>query len=64
MNDIPEMWSMRWHALQRNLATRIGADAAAHSAAAVKTVNMQSAAVIANSWLSRARHPSPAPVVR
>jgi hypothetical protein len=64
MNDIPEMWSLRWHALQRNLATRIGADAAAHSAGTVKTVNMQSAAAIANSWLSRARHRTPAQVVR
>jgi hypothetical protein len=42
MNDTVEMWSMPWHALHRNLALGLGAEAAGCSAPAV-------------SWLSRAR---------
>jgi hypothetical protein len=55
MNDTCEMWSLPWHALQRNLANGIGGDATVYSAAMVKAVSVQSAAVAANSWLGRAR---------
>jgi hypothetical protein len=55
MNDTCEMWSLPWHALQRNLALELGGDAHAHSGATVKAVSVQSAAVYANSWLGRAR---------
>jgi hypothetical protein len=56
MNDTFEMWSLPWHALQRNLASRLGGDAIIHSAAVTVTaVNAQNAAVAANSWLGRAR---------
>jgi hypothetical protein len=55
MNHTCEMWSLPWHALQRDLALGLGGDAIAHSAVTVKAVNVQSAAVGANSWLGRAR---------
>ena len=57
MNDTCEMWSLPWHALQRNLALGLGGDAILHYhyAATVKAVNVQSAAAGANSWLGRAR---------
>jgi hypothetical protein len=65
MNDICEMWSLPWHALQRNLAKGISGDVVGHSALALKTLNVQSVAVSANSWLSRARHrAAPLPQVR
>jgi hypothetical protein len=53
MNDICEMWSLPWHALQRNLAEGIDGDAMIHFAASVRAVNLPSAAT--NSWLGRAR---------
>jgi hypothetical protein len=55
MNDTCEMWSLPWHALQRNLALRLGGEAIIHSSAMVKAVNVQGAARSANSWLGRAR---------
>jgi hypothetical protein len=63
MNDTYEMWSLPWHALQRNLALGLGGDASAHAGGAIKTVNVpsaktvnvQSATAYANSWLGRAR---------
>jgi hypothetical protein len=55
MNDMCEMWSLPWHALQRNLALGLGAGALAHAGATVKAVNVQSATVSASSWLGRAR---------
>ena len=55
MNDTCEMWSLPWHALQRNLALTLGGEAIMYTSALVKAVNVQSAAVAANSWLGRAR---------
>jgi hypothetical protein len=55
MNDTCEMWSLPWHALQRNLALELGGDAPAPSGATIKAVNVQSAAAYTNSWLGRAR---------
>jgi hypothetical protein len=55
MNDTCEMWSLPWHALQRNLALELGGDAPAHSGATIKAVNVQSATAYTNSWLGRAR---------
>ena len=64
MNDTCEMWSLLWHALQRNLALGLGGDAPAHAGAIIKVVNAQSATV-ANSWLGRARlRVAPLPQVR
>ena len=55
MNDTCEMWSLPWHALQRNLALRLGGEAIIHSSAMVKAANVQGVAGSANSWLGRAR---------
>ena len=54
MSDTCEMWSLPWHALQRDLALGLGGNAIVHSAVTVKAVSVQSAAVGANSWLGRA----------
>ena len=55
MNDTGEMWSLPWHALQRNLALGMGGDTPAHAGSTIKAVTVQSATVYANSWLGRAR---------
>jgi hypothetical protein len=55
MNDTCEMWSLPWHALQRNLALALGEGAPAYAGVTIKAVNVQSATVYANSWLGRAR---------
>ena len=61
MNDTCEMWSLPWHALQRNLALGLGGDAPAADAtvkavgATIKAVNVQSTAAHSSSWLGRAR---------
>jgi hypothetical protein len=67
MNEVSEMWSLPWHALQRNLAQSMGGSAMGHAGAAPRTVNafeavstlkvihVESAAVSANSWLRRAQ---------
>jgi hypothetical protein len=72
MNDTCEMWSLPWHALQRNLALGLSGGASVHygtsikaTGATVKAVNVQSTAAYANSWLGRARlrvAPEPHPV--
>jgi hypothetical protein len=46
MDNIREMWSLPWHALQRNLARGICVEAAADYAATLEG---------AGSWLDRAR---------
>jgi hypothetical protein len=56
MSDTCEMWSLPWHALQRNLALGLEGNAIVYSAVTVKAVTVQSAAVGDNSWLGRARH--------
>ena len=55
MNHTCEMWSQPWHALQRNLALGLAGDAVGHSIPTLRTLNVQSVAVSANSWLVRAR---------
>jgi len=55
MNDMCEMWSQPWHALQKNLASGKGVETAAHPAAKLRAVNMYVGAVGADSWLGRAR---------
>ena len=56
MNDISELWSLRWHALQRDLALGLAGEAVGPSVPALKAVKVQSSvvAVSTNSWLSRA----------
>jgi hypothetical protein len=56
MSDTAEMWSLPWHALQRNLALGLDGNAIVHSAVTIKAVTAQSAVAVAtNSWLGRAR---------
>jgi hypothetical protein len=65
MNDICEVWSMPWHALQRNLALALGGDVAGHSGRTrAAALNVQAAGVSAGSWLSRAQRRTPPPQVR
>jgi len=49
-----EMWNLPWHALQRNLALGLSSDAVGHFVPAFKALQVQGAAVSANTWLSRA----------
>jgi hypothetical protein len=53
--DICEMWSLPWHALHRNLALELVANAVGHSAPRSKHFHVPGAALCTNSWLSRAR---------
>jgi hypothetical protein len=63
MNDICEIWSLPWHALQRKLALALVRSAVGHSTSSLKFLSVQSVALSANSWLSRARHQvAPPPV--
>ncbi len=55
MNEIPEMWSLPWHALQRNLALGLGGNAAGHSHSGAKIFSVQGIAMPPSSWLSRVR---------
>ena len=61
MNDTCEMWSLPWHALQRNLALGLSGGVTAADAtikavgATIKSVNVQGTSAYANSWLGRAR---------
>jgi hypothetical protein len=51
MNDICEMWSLPWHALQKNLALGLSGDAAARAVTAPRTAPGHGTAMSANSWL-------------
>jgi hypothetical protein len=65
MNELCAMWSRPWHALQRDLASGLGGDAAAERRAGLKAVSLQSTPAAGNSWLGRARlHGTPLPRVR
>jgi hypothetical protein len=73
MNEVSEMWSQPWHALQRNLAENLGGNAIGHATATLRAVNalevvstlkgvhIESGAVSANSWLRRAQRRAAAP---
>ena len=64
MNDISELWSLPWHALQKDLAMGLAGKAVGPSVPALKAVKVQSV-VAANSWLSRAlQQAAPLPQVR
>jgi hypothetical protein len=56
MNDIFELWSLPWHALQRSLAETFGAESAVHSAFTSKSLNSRNLPTPASSWLVRARN--------
>jgi hypothetical protein len=56
MNDICELWSLPWHALQRDLAMGLAGEAARLAVPALRAVKVQRAvAVSTSSWQSRAR---------
>jgi hypothetical protein len=55
MDNIREMWSLPWHALQRNLVRGICVEAAADYAATLEGLKVQRATHLAGSWLGRAR---------
>jgi hypothetical protein len=55
MDNIREMWSLPWHALQRNLAKGFCVEAAAGYAATLEALKVQRPAHSAGSWLGRAR---------
>ena len=55
MNDICEVWSSPWRALQKDLASGLREEGHAPPSGAVKAVKLQSTGVAANSWLGRAR---------
>ncbi|MGO9988369.1 MAG: hypothetical protein ACLPSY_06300 [Steroidobacteraceae bacterium] len=52
MNDIFELWSLPWHALQRSLAVSFGAEAAAPGSP--QSTAARIAATPTSSWLVRA----------
>ena len=56
MNKTIEVWSMPWHALQRNLAEAFGTQAIGKPAAAPKSPRTHVPTAAAVSWLVRARH--------
>jgi len=68
MNEMLELWSVPWHALQSRLADGIGFEAAATAAAAaVARQAAQPPAAAGYSWLARALGSAPAgagPAVR
>jgi hypothetical protein len=53
MNQSPEIWSLPWHTLQKNLAEGAGAVTFETPVPALKAVYLRSVAVRANTWLSR-----------
>jgi hypothetical protein len=54
MNEIFEMWSLPWHALQRSLATRAGTDASGFTVAGRSMRNAPDSVGPQVSWLVRA----------
>lgn len=54
MNDIFELWSLPWHALQRSLASSFGAEAAAIAPGNPQSTAARVAATPSSSWLVRA----------
>jgi hypothetical protein len=54
MNDMFEIWSLPWHALQRRLAKGVGAADAATVTANPLGAGARAAMAPASSWLARA----------
>jgi hypothetical protein len=54
MNEILEMWSLPWHALQRSLASKAGSDAPWSMVAGRKLHDAPQALGAQVSWLVRA----------
>jgi hypothetical protein len=54
MNDILELWSQPWHALQRSLALSFGVESAAMAPGDPQPASARAAGTPADSWLVRA----------
>jgi len=54
MNDILELWSQPWHALQRSLAVSFGVESAAIASGNPRPTAAREAGMPAGSWLVRA----------
>jgi len=61
MNDIFEIWSLPWHALQRRLAKGVGAAVAAYATTNSRDAGGRVAAAAASNWLVRALSDSAPP---
>jgi hypothetical protein len=59
MNDVWEMWSLPWHALQRSLAKSFGAETPAGPPAGSGPKDARPLAEQGGSWLVRARRIAP-----
>ncbi len=53
MNERDETWSLRWQALQRDLAQGAGSVTFRSAVPSLKAVYLRRVAVSADSWLSR-----------
>jgi hypothetical protein len=58
MNDISELWSLPWHALQRSLAETFGAEPTV-AVAKPRPLNPQNISLSTGNWLVRARVGAP-----
>jgi len=54
MNDIFELWSLPWHALQRSLVVSFGAETAAIAPGDPRSMGARVETAPASSWLVRA----------
>jgi hypothetical protein len=61
MNDVFEIWSLPWHALQRRLAKGVGAALAANATTNPRDAGARVAVAPASSWLVRALSDSAPP---
>ena len=64
MNDLCQMWSLPWQALQKNLVEGIRGEVLGSSAPFLEAASVQGVTVPADSWLSRARRRGPPAQVR
>jgi hypothetical protein len=55
MNDLDELWSLPWHALQRRLAEAYRPEATPATPAAIRRSRNERNDATAGSWLVRAR---------
>jgi len=62
--DYREKWNQPWHALQRNLAQGVHAEAVADYAVSLQGAKGQRVTVAASSWLGRSRHRTESPPTR
>lgn len=55
MNDICEIWHLPWHALQKDLALELSADARRLTTPNAKPTIVQNASASTVTWMGRAR---------